>query len=354
MSDLSELTALSPGVGSYFIGQNQQSNLDTEAMRRSELAQLIQQQQQTYDQNSKLNPLLIEAQMLKNQGDQASLPGKVAQSEITQQTAKKGAATLDSDILAQQTKNQDEVNISKYNNMLRARDTMLQAGPMLQSVPEPLRAQAFMQHLKQNGINTDSPDIQQMIAAAQRDPTNFPTMVSQIADNLGKQAILLNPQARVQQEGHRLSAAATVQAANIHAGATEEAARITAGGRVDAARVRTEQANNLLQNMIMGKVNPDKAPAAAMAEAQRLDANGDTEGAQYWRDQVPILERYAYNLRNASKEGQTQVETGEDGKAKLTPKTINPVLGESTAKPPKAPTQGTTSSGVKYKIIPNN
>lgn len=350
MSDLSDLMQIAPATGAYFIGQNQGNQVAMDQLRQQELAQIVQKMQQEYDFNTQNNPLRLQNQDLTNQGLQAGLPGIAAESQIRQQTAAKGAATLQSDIAAANSNNQNTVSENQYKNVVRARDTMLQAGPMLDAIPAPLRAGAFVAHLQNSGVNINSPDIQQIIQMAQQNPNNFPNYIKNIAQGLGQQALAMDPKAQAEMAAARTHAGAEIEAARIHASATENAARITSSGRIQVAQARQKAAEDL------SGLSPDKAAVKASANADKADKvyqitkdPEDAENAQFWHNQAAKYEQLAYNLANARGAGGIGLGQKPDGSIGLTPKVVNPVLNNNAPLMP----QGTTSSGVRFRVVPN-
>lgn len=329
MSDLSQLMQIAPGSAAYMMGQNQGNNVALDNLRQQELAQIIQKYQLDNQKSSAMNPLLVDHQRLQNQGLEAGLPGITADSMTKQQAAQKGAATLDTDIAATNSKNQETVDDNNYKHFVRTRDTMIQAAPLLSQTPAPLRAQVFLQHIKDAGMNTDAPGVQKMIKAVQDNPDAAPQFLTQYADMLGKQAILMNPTARVAEEGHRLTAGATVQSAKIHAEATKEAARIASEGRVQAARQRAEAVASLETSIAKG-MPPERAAVAAKLKA---DQSETAEERIFWQRKADEYEALAVRLKGASHEGEPNLTTDANGNVSITPKTVQPALGGKQSKP---------------------
>jgi hypothetical protein len=353
MSDLTSLMDMSPGVGAFYIGQNQANNVAQDQLRQQELAQIIQKYQIANQQDQAMNPLKLTEQGLMNQGLQADLPGKVAKAQQEQTTATKGQATLESDIAAAKSNNAETVSKNQYSDYVRARDVMLQAGPMLANVPAPMRAQAFLDHIKANHMDPNSPSIQQFIAQAQRDPAGFPQYIAGVADKLGAQAVAMNPEARVQQEGHRLSAGATVEAAKLHSNATVEAARIGAQGRVDAVFARQQVANDIDQDFLHGKNTAEQSATKASYLAQKALRANNNDDYQYFQAMANRYEKLAMQLKDAQHNGQMGLGQNPDGSVGLTPHTINPALGEGLPPVNQAvPKTGKTKSGANFTIVP--
>jgi hypothetical protein len=333
MSDLTSLMQMSPGMGGFYMGQNQANNTAMDQLKMRELADLVQQRALESQQKQQMNPLLQEHQRLQNQGLQAGLPGITAEAQTRQQAAQKGAATLQSGIEATNATNQKTVDDAKYEKLTKTRDVMLQAGPVLSQVPPPMRGAAFRQMIEQAGMNINNPQVQAILAQAQNNPEGFPQMIAQMAEQLGKQATMMNPAA----QASKYTADAHERASKYGDDKRFEAAKYTADksekARIRVAEIKNEAAS-MEQGIMNGKVPPDRAAVAAKLRADRAT---DPEEKAFWQQKAAEFERFSYNKAQAGREGSMQ----------LTPKTIAPALG------PGGPKAGQTSSGVKYKIIPN-
>lgn len=343
MADLNALLAMNPGAGSFMIGQQNQSDLATALAKQQEIQQLIQARQQQQAFEAQNQPGLFQHQQLVNQGLEQGLPGITADAVIKGQTARKGEATLDSDIEATKATNKGLVNKSNYEQYQRAEQVLLDAGPVLANTPPALRAQALRDHISNAGMN---PDAGQFRTIMNMDANQMPGAVNALAQAVGQQRLALDPQAQgtiasanihasAERDTAKTRAAAEVQSAGIHAEGAKAAATISSDGRMEVQRLKIEQklksASDTLTLVKQGKIPPDRA--LLMAKSNYPDAATDQE-RQAWLDVATTAENVIKLKAQAAGEGQPGLRTDDKGNVTgLTPKSVPSVSAGMGKKP---------------------
>lgn len=307
MADLSSLLQMSPGVGGFMMGQQQASQLATDEQRRQELAQLVQIRMQEAQQKADMAPLMMEHQRLQNSGLSAGLGGIAATSKQKGLEAAMAEKTFDSDVAAKTAKNEKTVDDTAFARHQHAQQVMLEAGPMLESVPPPMRAMAFREHLRGAGLNPDSPQLARMLALAQSNPQAFPAQVSKLAEALGAQAEAMNPAARSAKAVAGINRASAEKIAAGHDATSLRVAEIGAQAKRDVQAAKGGAAD-VWSNLISGKMTSDKAFVAAAAG--KLKAKTDEEKA-VWDELGRMVEQFTYNKPQARDQGAPTLDNGK-------------------------------------------
>lgn len=319
MSDLAHLFQNAPGTAGFFVGQNQaQKNLN-DILANRKLQEEMQQAALEAQMKQEMHPLKLQNQRLTNSGLEAGLGGILAESDSKRLKANRERETYTSDVAAANAKNQGTVDEESYNQFDRAQKTLMRVGAQLESVPAPMRGQAFRQLLQQSGINPDAKHFQQL---ANMDPNMLPKYAQALAEKLGQQALTMNPGARATMYSADVGAASRRYAADKSAAAS----RYATDERAKTARERlnktTGDAKTFLQNVEAGKITLDKA--AAIASINSVMAPTEEEKA-IWNQVGAKVEQLLYNKANAGKQGNLQLDPQSGN---LTPKTIPPVFGD--------------------------
>lgn len=306
MSDLSTLFQYAPITAGGFVGINQGNQEIQDRYKQQELAGIVAKNQQEMEQSSQMNPLKLQNQGLINQGLQADLGGKQADSDLKALAAAAKAKTQDSDIQTTLAVNQGKIGEEGAKAASRAQDFLFRAGATLQSVAPLQRAQAFRQMMEDEKMNVNNPQLQNFLLLAQQHPESFPDAVSAYASKLGDTMLAMDPKAQAEMKSSKIRAAAEVQSAGIHAGATVKAAEIGASGRVAAAKARAAAtAGNWFEQVKLGKLKASELPIVLEQEAKAADALGDEDKATALRD---LARRQAQtNLDVKAPKGETPI-----------------------------------------------
>lgn len=100
MADLAQLMQFAPTTAGGFMGSNQASQEQSDALKQQELRQLIESRMLEAQQKAAMHPLDLEAKRLSNQQTSAQIPGFAADSELKGINARKAGATYDADVEA--------------------------------------------------------------------------------------------------------------------------------------------------------------------------------------------------------------------------------------------------------------
>lgn len=332
MADLNALLAMNPGAGSFMMGQQNQSDLASALAKQQEIQQLIRAREQQQAFEAQNQPGLLQHQQLVNQGLQEGLPGITADSATKGQAARKGEATLASDIAATNAENVAKTQKASYEQYQRAEQVLLDAGPVLANTPPALRAQVLRDHISSAGLN---PDAGQFKAVMSLDANQMPAAVNALAQAVGKQRLTLDPQAQAHIIGAKTAAEAEVKSAGIHAEATKAAAITASDGRLEVQRLKIEQklksASDTLALVKQGKIPPDRA--LLMARTNYPDAATEQE-RETWRTVADTAETAIKLKAQAAGEGSPTLHVLPDGTVHgLTPRAVPSVSAEMRKKP---------------------
>lgn len=135
MADLSQLMGIAPNTAAFMMGQNQAQSRESERLRQQELAETIAKMQAEASLAQQMNPLKVEQQRLANQTTQAGLPGVEADSALRQLKARLGQGTIESDISAGVSQNQEQVSKNQESQRARVGKAFLQLAPELDTIP---------------------------------------------------------------------------------------------------------------------------------------------------------------------------------------------------------------------------
>jgi hypothetical protein len=343
---MADMFSVAPGFAAYLGGQqNFRANQEAQ-MKQQELGQLIQQRAAEEARKAAMHPIEMEKAGLGNQELSARIPGVQADSRLKGTVADVSQATMPGQIAATNSENSDKVSKNQYEQYQRTRDVFMTSGVELESVPVPMRAQFLKQRFEAAGMNTQNPQIQQMLMQAQQNPEAFPKMIQQMGERIGQLAEATSPTARSAATVARIGAAERRYATD----AQERASKYTADKSFEARTVNANskgKAFDIETAIRSGKMSPERAAIAADLEASRAT---NPEEKMFWMEKARQWERFVYQRPQGGKEGNT-ILTPEGG---LGQRQIQPALGQDGGKSPlNESTAGQTKSGVKYKIIPN-
>lgn len=340
MADLSQLFQYAPTTAGAFLGQ--QISLDNTKGRLANdtLAQQLQLEAAKEAREQEMFPLRKSNLDLQNQGLGAELPGKTADSRKKKLDADLAEQTFDSNKQATLSKNATQITKDQYEQAENASKTLMTIGDQLSGMPPMLRKQHLDQVITDMKMNPNSPLVQMM---RQMDPNKLPDFTKQLSKRIGDQLLTMNPGARAQM----YSADVQASASRYHSDKAAESAKYVADKNAEAkVMVANTKAKVLdLEELVLaGKMAPERAAIAAKLQADKAT---DPEIKEMWQNQASRWERFVYNKAAAGHEGAAQLDTENGGiKSRVTP----PALGPE--QPAGAPKANQTSSGTKYKIIP--
>lgn len=337
MSDLAALMGIAPTTAAMFMGENQALARRAKDTEQEKMLGEILQAAEKHRAEQAMAPLKMQYQQLQNEGLSADLPGRRAESTLKELTTQQKQATYDSDVATTLSTNENTQGKHADDKRQRATSFLLEAGPMMNSVPPMMRGQAFRALIEQNKMNASSPMIQQMLAMAEKNPEQFPQMITQLADRLGAQATQMNPAARVSRENN-----ASNNAVRVSEGALDRAQQMKIAEMNNSTKERLaaakDQAKSLSAAILSGKVPPERAAVAAKLQADMAPAGSPEK--DFWQAQAMQYEQFVYNRAAASGQGKPQL--SPDGG--IENRELKPALSGK-------PTTGQTSSGTKYQII---
>lgn len=346
MADLSQLFQYAPTTAGYFTGQNQANDFQKGQLFNQELAQRIALEAAKEQREAELFPERKRGLVLQNQGLEAEIPGKQAQSKKLGIDATTAEATQESDIAAKKAKNDKEIADADFEKMKNGQEMLMRMGAQLESVPPMFRKQALADFMQQSGMNPNAKHLQALLAV---DPTKMPAMAASLAQRLGDQMMAMNPAARASIQSAQIHANASKYTADKHYASATEAARISSEGRVSAAQAKAAIAQDFMATLMSGKAPPANMALTAKVKSElakrKADAEKDPEKktslldeAQFWQDRADEAEAFAVRLKGAASEGRPGLTTGEDGSTTIAPRTSKPALGakpkEGTAENP--------------------
>jgi HEPN domain-containing protein len=306
---------MGPAGASFIAGQREAQAKQQADLEEALNAQKLRQEQQDYSQKEVMNPLNAQYR----QGEVAAQGPALEQAQTT---AAKGKATMSSDIAAKQAQNEGTIDEEKLKHVANIGRMGGIIAARLQGVPPPAQAAAAMQMLQEQGIDPNSKIGQHII----KTPPEVLMKQSQAISMMTDQA--------VQHMAQQKAAADSAQKL--------EQMRIEAGKYTKAVHGAQEAIEKALS---AGKW--DQASTAYDRLAQIAHEKGDNENALYYQQKS---KEYADKYVLSHKPEQPG---GVDlNKAAGLPVNPNPSTAAPALKGEVKHTEGTTKSGVKYKVLP--
>jgi hypothetical protein len=305
MSDLAALLQTSPYAAGFMIGQQNDADLKQKQIEAQRLQEIIRGLQQTYSYNEQANPLALQHQDLANQELTQGIKSKTLANDKTE-------AIQPGEIAGINSTNQENIARTMQGKLLRI-------GAQVQAQPAPLRLQALNDAFQQEGIDPKHPLAAGMLDKLSKyDPNSFGQYIQEQADTFGKIAALQDTKYRGETESAKTHADAAMKDAAMKAGAERYAAdqhlagvKYTADQKLEGVKTRSTASTDIMQSVLSGKVSPDKAAVAMMAQAKKALDEGDTEGAKEKATQAKLFETMMYQRAAAGKAGSPTLNDGK-------------------------------------------
>lgn len=352
MADLASLMKVAPISGGMMIGQSHDSELATADMERQRLAALVQELQTKQQFDQQANPLRIQEMGLKNRGLEAGLPGIVADASLKGSQAAKAAGTLQTDITAGNALNEGKVVEEKSKLVNRLTNDLMNFSVQVDQVPAPLRAATLKQMMTSAGYKMDSPMAQQLFQQFTADPDNMSKNMMALSEKIGKAAAQRSPAYHQRIDEQVLQGAQKLK----EIGAQGAQQRSLEQMRIDAGKYAKKQQSTDLESVIQTQLNatrgdPLKTWNILTQAAGHFSQIGDAAKAQYYQNQADLAMPAAQ--AQLARVNPNQANPESFGIDKNPPPNIRTPLPVAGPIPPQQPAMGQTSSGVKFKIIPN-
>lgn len=326
MSDLASLMEIAPNSAAFMVGQNNQSGLMEQQLKRTQMQQMMQQAQQEMQMKQAAQPGQLDHQNLLNQNLRLGQPGITADIETKTLANKKAAGTLDTDI----TSTNEENNAKKikaqadtYKNVSKLLGGM---APMIENVPDVpgARLARVASELNASGLPPDHPVFKGMMAGFSKVPSkDLSKELTKFSDSMSRQAdhyVQAMDVAKEQGEKAR-------DVANIHAQATRDAASISANARI-AVGGRAGKVAVTLDQFI------DKAPNARARHAALIDAA--TKAKQAGEDELAT--NYMMRAEAVRPQAEAEIKSATPGSPNAAAMAGIPVQAGPSIAPPSAPT----------------
>lgn len=335
MNDLSQLFELNPYVASGFTGQREALSQGYDQLKNQELAQLIDSRMQDARFKADLHPLDVANKGLVNQGLEADLPGKRADSRIKATAAALGEGTLESDIQAKKTKNATEgytqvgYHLGSIAQQLEGVSD-IEAPQVLSNALDTLGAGPKMKQALLNRYGRYPAAV--MMQKMQEDSDRI------LAENPAMAQAGLETSAGFMRERMRLESAERIRNAEIAAGRYDTKSTKAPFSEAEAWQKRVAEARSAKERH-----------SAALGAAQFFEAQGDDRRAGYYdkiaEDARPQAERELAS--GAEKPGSVNVQGVTKGQVPTNPEL--PLSGRGGAKPPTPP--ASAPNGGRVRII---
>lgn len=301
MNNLGDLFQVAPTTAGFMLGGQIADDRKTAEMQRQSTLQDIMAKQQAYDQNTQMNPLLVEKQRTLNQGYGLENESKTMENRKTRET-------LDSTISSTNSKNSLDDMQNHIKKAAATEEFFNKAADQLKYLPPAVRSSWLSQAMNDNGIDPRNPQVQQLVMQASQNPALLSQHATAIAqERAARSADYIKAMAEKDAEGRN-------QLANTreHNKGSKEVAEINQRGRVQAASIRAGKTVQDIQTLVLqGKIKLPEMPAA-FEQAARMAQ--DPEERDYLLEQARkanqmLLDRVNARPNSTVKDGEIQTNT---------------------------------------------
>ena len=264
MADLSQLFKVAPTTAAFMTGGQQAMDEQSQGLEQQRLQQLIQSLQQKNQQDSVMNPLLVDQQRLNNQTLQTKIPGLEADNQTKVLANRQTEGTLESTINATNSKNDSQVAEDQIKRAKNVGGFLGNAGFALENVPVGQRKEKLASLLAGAGISANDPKMAGMLGIFSQIPEDkLPTALT----TYGKQML----QQSEQYMQHLDATKMTTEARSADVAATNATNIKIANIRAEAAASKAEQAKGIEVLIAKAKTPAAKAEVLEAAAAQEPD-----------------------------------------------------------------------------------
>lgn len=249
-----------PALATVAAMQENYDRQDESRINQQKGLQDVLKAQQEFAFNEQNNPLRLANSRLVNQGLEADMPGRVADSGSKVLKLDMDRKTFDTTVDVANSDNALKVmknNLQRYNLVA---DTLTSAAAEVKGLPPIMRGARLRQIMEASGMKVDSP----AAASLMQEATVNPEALLKRAEEAKRRAAELTPefikQSMMEREHNKRNAADNVS--------REKVATTQANGRIAAVKAKAEGYKLKVQDMVrMGKLKANEIPAAYRAEA---------------------------------------------------------------------------------------